>query len=238
MTKNILITGATSGIGLETSRILASKDQNLFLVGRKFTQLQELILNEQLPNINQLKADLTINEEVDTILKDLPALNGIVLAAGVTKVQPFKFSTEADILNINSINYNSQLLLLKKLLTSKKIAPGASIVVISSISAIAGMKANSLYAGTKGALIAFSKSLALELAPQRIRINCLLPAVVQTRMVKDSIDPAHLAEHAKLYPLGLGDPSDVAHAIEFFLSEKSRWITGTTLVLDGGYSIS
>lgn len=236
MSKNILITGATSGIGLETSKILSSKEGNLFLVGRNFSELETVIKNEQLLNTKLIKADLTINDEITSLVKELPVLNGIVLAAGITKVLPFKFTTEADILNINSINYNSQLLLLQKLLVSKKIAQGASIVFISSISASTGMKANSIYSGTKGALISFSRSLSLELAPQKVRVNCILPGVVKTKMVRESIDPIHLEEHAKLYPLGLGEPSDVGHAIEFFLSDKSRWITGTTLTIDGGFS--
>lgn len=236
MSKNILVTGATSGIGLETSKILSSEENHLYLVGRNFSELEIAIQNEQLINTQLIKADLTHSEEMTSFVKELPVLNGIVLAAGITKVLPFKFTTEADILNINSINYNSQLLLLQKLLISKKIAPGSSIVFISSISASTGMRANSIYSGTKGALISFARSLSLELAPQKIRVNCILPGVVRTKMVRESIDPVHLEEHAKLYPLGLGEPADIGHAIEFFLSDKSRWITGTTLTIDGGFS--
>ncbi len=233
--KNILITGATSGIGLSTSKTLSSESNNLHLVGRNFTELNEAIGSENILNVHQHKIELTNTNELKSLAKSLPSLDGIVLAAGITRVLPFKFTTEQDILNINNINYNSQLLLLQQLLVSKKINPNASIVFISSISAITGMKANSIYSGTKGALVSFARALALELAPQKIRVNCILPGVVETRMVKESIDPLHLAEHAKLYPLGLGRPEDVANAIEFLLSEKSRWITGTTLTLDGGY---
>lgn len=234
---NILITGATSGIGLETARTISNSNNNLFLVGRNFSEVETLINNGEISNHHLIQADLSKLDELANMVEKLPVLDAIVLAAGVTLVQPFKFTTEETILRLNNINYNSQVILLQKLLATKKIAKGASIVIISSISATVGMKANSIYAGTKGALIAFSKSLALELAPQKIRVNCLQPGVVKTRMVKESIDPAHLEEHAKLYPLGLGEPQDVASVIKFFVSPGSKWITGTSLVIDGGFSV-
>jgi NAD(P)-dependent dehydrogenase (short-subunit alcohol dehydrogenase family) len=98
------------------------------------------------------------------------------------------------------------------------------------------MKANSIYAGTKGALIAFSKALALELAPQKIRVNCILPGLVRTPMVEKTVLGEHLAEHEKSYPLKFGRPEDIGYAAEFLLSEKARWITGTSMVVDGGFT--
>jgi NAD(P)-dependent dehydrogenase (short-subunit alcohol dehydrogenase family) len=118
-------------------------------------------------------------------------------------------------------------------------AGGSSIVFISSVAALVGEPGASVYSAAKGALISLARSLAVELAAERVRVNCVIPGLVRTpmgdRLVK-LLSPAEALELEKRHCLGFGDPSDIAAAVAFLLSDDARWITGTTLVVDGGYS--
>jgi NAD(P)-dependent dehydrogenase (short-subunit alcohol dehydrogenase family) len=121
---------------------------------------------------------------------------------------------------------------------SRKSEEGASVVFISSVMGIVGENGKSLYSMTKGALIAGARSLAIELAPRNIRVNCISPGVVESPMSKGAIysrNEESLNKIRGMHPLGLGRPEDVANASVFLLSDASRWITGTNLIVDGGY---
>jgi NAD(P)-dependent dehydrogenase (short-subunit alcohol dehydrogenase family) len=118
-------------------------------------------------------------------------------------------------------------------------AADSSIVFLSSVSALTGQPALSVYCASKAALIGLAKSLALEWASLRIRVNCIAPALVRGEMAeqfREELSPEQFREMEKLHPLGLGHPRDVANAVAFLLADTGRWITGTTLVVDGGYS--
>jgi len=121
------------------------------------------------------------------------------------------------------------------LLKNKKINPNSSLVYISSISSKQGVSATSSYAASKAALNAFMKVTASELASQGIRANSLCPGIIQTPMGNKitNLNP----DIEKEYPLGLGTPEDVAYACLFFLSDASKWITGSELVMDGGLTL-
>lgn len=116
---------------------------------------------------------------------------------------------------------------------------GGSIVLLSSVMGLVGQPGQSLYSATKGALVAMTRSLALELAREQIRVNCVAPAVVMTGMseqLKQNVSPEQFAQITAMHPLGLGRGEDVASAVAFLLADTARWITGTTLVVDGGYT--
>jgi NAD(P)-dependent dehydrogenase (short-subunit alcohol dehydrogenase family) len=118
-------------------------------------------------------------------------------------------------------------------------ADGSAIVYLSSAAAFKTKPALAMYAATKGALISLAQALSLELASQKIRVNCVCPGLVKTDMVKDlenSVMPEQLEKLYAEYPLGIGEPEDVAYALAFLLAPAARWITGTALVLDGGYT--
>ena len=151
-----------------------------------------------------------------------------------------KLTEPAHFENAFAVNVISAFEITKHIIKKKHINPnGASVIFISSVMGVVGQPAKTVYSATKGALIAGARSLALELARNNIRVNCVSPAMVRTGMSKsllDKVTPEALVEIQKAHPLGIGEADDVADACVFFLSDKSRWITGTNLIVDGGYS--
>jgi NAD(P)-dependent dehydrogenase (short-subunit alcohol dehydrogenase family) len=130
-------------------------------------------------------------------------------------------------------------MIISKLLKSRKINKGASIIFISSIAGELGMKGNSIYSSTKAALNSTTKVLAAELSSQLIRVNAIAPGQVQTNLtetISSTVSSESIDLDKKKYPLGYGTPSDIAYLAIFLLSIKSRWITGATLNIDGGRS--
>jgi NAD(P)-dependent dehydrogenase (short-subunit alcohol dehydrogenase family) len=135
-------------------------------------------------------------------------------------------------------NYFSQVLFLQMLLKKKLINKGASIVFISSVSSLMGVHGTLLYASSKGAINSAVRVLASELAGQRIRVNAILPGIVRTDMLSGTnIDEDSFTKQEEQYPLGLGTPEDVGHAVLFHLSDASRWLTGQCMILDGGMTL-
>ncbi|MGL4599390.1 MAG: SDR family NAD(P)-dependent oxidoreductase, partial [Bacteroidia bacterium] len=165
-------------------------------------------------------------------------IDGLVWCAGVVNPFPIRFLDEKKLHETFSINYDAVVLTLAGLLKHKKMNRGASLVFMSSISAAHPHKGGALYGGSKIALETFSKTLALELYPQKIRSNCISAAMVQTPMyeqAEEKMSKEEMDKHISRYPLGTGKPDDVAHAAIYFLSDASSWVTGTTLTLDGGF---
>jgi NAD(P)-dependent dehydrogenase (short-subunit alcohol dehydrogenase family) len=137
------------------------------------------------------------------------------------------------------INLIAPALLIRHLLRSAKINDGASIVFISSI-ASHGSPGNAAYGASKSGLNGLMRTLALELAPRRIRVNSVSPGLVAAGMyeeVKKTMTPSELAAYEKTYPIGIGQPSDIAGPVAFLLSSGSNWITGHDLVADGGCTL-
>jgi NAD(P)-dependent dehydrogenase (short-subunit alcohol dehydrogenase family) len=127
-----------------------------------------------------------------------------------------------------------------KILTRKKyLGENASFIIISSIMGLLGQKGISVYSSSKGAIVNGIKSLALELADKYIRVNSIAPAIVKTEMTQNlfsKMSENNMKEIEKMHPLGFGETEDVANACIYLLSDASKWITGTNLIIDGGYS--
>jgi len=237
--RTVLVTGASSGIGRQASISIAAMGGVVVATGRDRERLQATVEMLGGGNHQAIAADLTSSEERAALCKALPPLHGVLHCAGITKHVPFTFLSEAFLRDIMTINYEAPIVLTQMLLKGKQIQPGGSIVFVASTAGLFGAKALAAYAGTKGALIASMRVIALEMAARRIRANCLAPAMVETPMAtqtEESVSSESMAEHRLLYPLGFGKPEDVANAAIFLLSDASRWITGTTLILDGGYT--
>jgi NAD(P)-dependent dehydrogenase (short-subunit alcohol dehydrogenase family) len=238
--KTVLITGASSGIGRQTSISVAAMGGKVVATGRNEQRLAETLAMLAGEGHRAIPADLTDSAARAALTSDLPALQGIVHCAGITKLVPFQYLTEKHLQEVWRANYEAAVLLTQILLKKKLIADGGSIVFVASTAGLLGAKAITAYAASKAALIATSRVLALEVAPRRVRSNCLAPALVQTPMAEETserVSAETFAENLKLYPLGFGKPEDVANAAVFLLSDASRWITGATLVLDGGCTI-
>ena len=239
--KKILITGASSGIGRQVAIDCSGNGASLVVTGRNEERLNAVVAgiaqNDQ--QATPLVIDLTAKGEVDQLVTQVDPLDGIVLNAGVISYTPVKFIQPDMIRNIFSVNFDANVMLIQGLLERKKIRQGASIVMIGSISAHLGIAGTALYAASKAALTAFAKVLASELAGRRIRVNIISPGLVQTDLLVKTNQVSDTENANKQqYPLGLGTVEDIASQVVFLLSDKSKWITGTDIKMDGGYTLS
>ena len=235
--KNILITGSSSGIGKQIAIDCSLNNSNNFLCARRLDRLLELrkiLKNPENQNVFQI--DLSIEIELDELVNRLPNLDGIVLNAGVVQYRPISLITSQNIRDVFNVNFESNVLLIQKLLKAKKINKGASIVIISSISTRLGVPGTALYSASKAALTSFSKVLASELSTKSIRVNTISPGLVNTEIYQSAL---RLSDNSSSnYLLGVGDVTDVSNQVLFLLSNNSKWITGTDIILDGGFLLS
>ena len=239
--KTILITGASSGIGYCTAQIAADHGANIIAVARNEENLKKLIDSLPTGNHQYIPTDITNAEELASMVSKIDKVDGIVHSAGIVELAPIRF-IKADVMDrIRKTNYDAAIFLIQEVLKKKKINKKSSIVLVSSISGLFGMKGNGMYAGTKAALIGIAKVMAHELSSSGIRVNCVAPGMVRTEITENTIKILSKevveADEAK-YPLGYGDPEDVANPIIFLLSPASKWITGETIVVDGGRTSS
>lgn len=241
--KRFLVTGAASGLGQATSILLSKLGAELILVDLNLEGLQqtkaicenltfELVLNLQ--NSDEIK------EAILSIVKETGKLNGFVHLAGKAYLSPLK--------TINKKTTNEVFLLntyaaveLSKIFINRLVCAGKndSIVFISSVYGLVGSSANVGYSMSKAALHGVTKSLAIELAPRNIRVNCIAPGFVKTKMLSEissSFNNDYYQNLVKLHPLGIGESIDIANSVAFLLSDMSTWITGSILNVDGGFT--
>ena len=234
--KTILVTGASAGIGSAVAQLCSDLGAKVCITGRNMDRLIEV--SKQLSIDSELfQADLTLEKDIDDLVKALPCIDGWVHCAGIIEPFPIKFIQSKHIKSMFTINFDSACLLSSKLMQHKKVNNGSSFVFMSSVSASHPYNGGSLYAASKAALESFSRSIALEFASKGVRSNCISAALVETEMferTKNALSETELLGILSSYPLGIGKPMDVAHASAFLLSNQSSWMTGTTITLDGG----
>lgn len=238
--KTILVTGASSGIGKAIAIECAKMGAKVIVTGRNEIRLQEThsLLEGDQPDY--VVADLSLNEDLVRLSKELPTLNGLVNCAGLTKVAPFPFATRGSFEEVMNVNFFAPTELTRLLLKSKRIGKGSSIVFISSVSGVyCSAVASSIYSSSKGAVNGLVKGIALDLASKGIRVNSVNPGMIDTDIFSGSaITQDQLDEDMKCYPLGrYGKPEEVAHAVIYLLSDASSWTTGSNLLIDGGYTL-
>ena len=238
--KTILVTGASSGIGRTTAIECSKMGAKMVITARNEERLKETLSALEGDGHKMLLADLGNEEDLDKLVSELPKLDGIVNNAGFTKTLPLQFVKReqlAEVLNVNTI---APILLLHKILKKKLLNNGSSVVFTSSIAGL-GLTApgNSMYTSSKGAISAYIKNAALELAPKKIRVNAVCPGMVKTSIMElGTVTASQLEEDEKKYPLGrYGEPRDIALSIIYLLSNASAWVTGTNMVIDGGISL-
>lgn len=235
--KRILVTGASSGIGRQIALTCAEMGAQLIVTGRNPERLRATADILSGDGHLAVVADLTQPEHIDHLVAQTGVINGVVHAAGISKLVPFRLINQKHLEMMFSANTYAPMLLTKALLAKKCIAPQGSILFIAALSSHSGALATSAYAATKSALLGAMRSLALEVAKQGVRANCISPGYVRTPML-DGLGQGggNMDDLFALTPLGMGEPEDVANTAVFYLSDASRWITRNYFILDGGLS--
>ena len=238
--KTILVTGASSGIGRAIAIECSKMGASVIITARSEERLQETLREMEGEQNKLIVADLSIDEDIENLANELPALDGIVHCAGFTIPKPFVFLSKDDVDAVMKVNFSTPVFLTQKLLKSKKINKKASIVFISSISGVyVSYVAGSLYSASKGAVNGIVKGMAIELAAKQIRVNSVNPGMIETNILSSGVvSEEQLNEDKKKYPLKrYGKPEEVAYAVIYLLSEASSWTTGSNILIDGGYTL-
>lgn len=238
--KTVLVTGASSGIGRAAAIECSRMGAKLVITGRNEARLSETLRRLEGSGHSAIVCDLADSGAIDAMVDSLPEIQGLANNAGYTKLSPVAFLKEGDLKSILQVNAVAPVMLLQKLVRRKKLRRDSSVVFTSSMAGLGVVSfGNSMYAASKGAVSAFIKNAALDLANKGIRVNAVCPGMVNTPFLEGrEVAVEQLSEDVKNYPLGrYGEPRDVAYAIVYLLSDASSWITGSNLVIDGGLSV-
>ena len=238
--KTVLVTGASSGIGRAIAVLCSQSGANLVITGRNETRLAETYSILQGENHIQIVADLTNSVDLMKLVEELPKLDGVVNNAGIAKPLVLQFVEKEDVDEVLNINALVPIHLTRLLIQHKKLNKTASLVYISSINGNnCAYIGSSIYAASKSALIGFMKAVALELAPRGIRANSINPGMIETDLlINGNIGAEELEADRLKYPLKrYGKPEEVAYAAVYLLSDATQWMTGSSLLIDGGYTL-
>ena len=238
--KTILVTGASSGIGRGIAVTCSKMGATVIVNGRNIARLQD---TESLmePDSAIIKSgDLTEPATLASLVSELPKLDGVVHCAGIGQRIPCKDLQTDNVNKVMEVNFKAPVMLQAELLRQKKINKSASIVFVASIASWSPSFGNSIYSASKGAIISYANCLALELAPRKIRVNCLSPAMVWTDLIiQEGVDEEQLKEDESKYPLKrYGSPDDIANLAVYMLSDASSWMTGSNVNITGGGKLS
>jgi NAD(P)-dependent dehydrogenase (short-subunit alcohol dehydrogenase family) len=239
--KTILVTGASSGIGREIAIVCSKMGARLVISGRNEQRLDETL--QKLTGSNHIKivADMSKENDIESLADTVPFLDGFSNNAGITKVVLVKHIKRTTLNDIFTTNTIAPIILTQLLIKKNKINNGGSIVFTSSLSGVYCVHyGESMYAASKGAISGFAKGAALDLAKVNIRVNSVCPGIIQTELFQTNavLTPEELLEKQKFFPLKrFGQPEDVANAVVYFLSDASSWVTGADLKIDGGYTL-
>lgn len=234
--KVVLVTGASSGIGRATAIECSKMGASVIITGRNEERLNETFKALEGEGHQQIVADLTNQENIENLVSQISALDGLVNNAGLGRNKPIGFIKMDDLEYVYQTNVFACILLTKSLLKKKKINKGGSLVFTSSISSRLNTPGIAMYASSKAAVSSFMRSCAVELGEKQIRSNAVLPGMVETKLItRGDYTEEDLDKDRNLYPLKrYGKPHEIAYAIIYLLSDASSWVTGTSLVVDGG----
>ena len=239
----VLVTGATSGIGRASAVAASRAGARVVCVGRRADELDRVL--DELAGDGHLAVafDVTDFSLIPAMLRDIVAavgpLDGVVHAAGIHDATPLRAVSDEGVATLFNTNVTSAVMIAKAFRHPKIRGAAPSIVLMSSAVGLVGEAGVSVYAATKAAIASFSKSLGLELAREGIRVNCIAAGVVETPLtegIRQKVGESGWSTIEAAHPLGLGAAEDVANAALYLLSPASRWVTGTALVVDGGYT--
>lgn len=241
--KRILITGASSGIGKGIATLLDQLEAEMILVARRTENLKEIVTGLHNKNSCYYTADLSELDAIEELIKQIVTehgpLDGFVHSAGISSSRPLK-TIKPDILDqVMKINFYSFVELCRCITMRKRFsADGCNIVGISSTGSLLGNSSKTAYCASKAAMDAAVRCMAKELADKHIRVNTVAPAFIETDIYDSFLEKGEGSKDVELTMarqyLGLGQPSDVANLTAFLLSDASRFITGSTIGVDGG----
>lgn len=238
----ILITGAGSGIGRETAIRASKQGAAVVMIDMSEDSLKETFSSLEGMGHSYYVADLTDLGSIVGIVNDIVekngVLSGLVHCAGVSSRKPLNVLTKNGFKKVMDINFYSFVELVRQTCKKKHFAENGSVVVMSSISSIKGYKAKTEYCVSKAAVDAFVRCMALELAERKIRVNSVMAAAVNTPMAQKARETnAAIGASDFTAPLGITETYEVANTILFLLSDATKTITGTSLLIDGGACI-
>ena len=238
--KTILVTGASSGIGRATAIACSQMGAVVVVTGRNEPRLQETLDALEGSGHQMIVADIANDDQLDYLVDQIPAINGLVNNAGITETCPTQFIKRDKLNRVMEVNTIAPILLTQRILKKKKLGKGGSIVFTCSISGTCVcVGGNVLYSASKGAIHGFMKNAALDLAHKGIRVNDVCPGMIDTHILDaGTISEEQLEIEAQRYPMKrFGKPEEVAYGIIYLLSDASSFVTGSSIVIDGGFTL-
>lgn len=240
--RTVLVTGASSGIGQSLAILLSRVGARVVISGRDHDRLNHTLQlmsgSGHLGSVFDLAQPENISDWLQAICSDIGPLAGVAHCAGMIGTRPLKAVSLEFIQHVIQVNLVSCMMMAQAFRLKTCHQPNSSLVFIASTAALKSAPGNSIYAASKGGIIALTKSLGLELLRDGMRVNCVAPAMVDTPMsehFKNTVTDTNFQKVIDMHPLGLGHPDDVAGAIVYLLADTGRWITGSTLCVDGGF---
>ena len=244
--KVIIVTGASSGIGAQCAIDCSKMGAKVVLIARNEERLKQTLSQMDGEGHLILTIDLSSSEGLKERIKDaigrIGKINGVVNCAGVSSVTPLKLVTD-DMLNMFfQTNVYSAINLSREVtrVGNYDKESGCSIIFLASVMGLCGEKCKTMYSATKGALIAASRSMACELAKNKVRVNVVSPGAIETPInakLPHMADPELRKQLADKHLLGLGECADISNICIYLLSDASKWVTGQNFVVDGGYTV-
>lgn len=235
--KTVLITGGSSGIGAASAVECARAGARVIVSARRREALDNVLASLEGEGHTAIAADMSADADIARLVKEMPAVDGFVNSAGMSVNRLIRFADWAEMQRMLDVNLISVIKLTQALVKERKINKGGSMVYLASTAASAATPGMSVYSASKAAIVAFARGIAMELAPRQVRVNSVSPGLVDTPMTAGVIhgDSELLKADQAKYPLGHGKPQDIAGAVCYFLSDASRWVTGTDFIIDGGF---
>lgn len=241
--KRIIVTGASSGIGQQCAVSCAAMGASVVLIGRNQERLGNVL--QQINDINSeaISLDIKNYDNVrECILKLIDRsgpFDGFIHSAGIDKTKPLRNVSPEDMTEVYETNVIAGINILKLLTKKGHFNIGFKAIFISSITSLIARVGTLSYTASKGAIVSATRELAVELAPKGINVNCISPGTILTSLMEKVLNEMSEEDRTKRlsgFPLGIGQPEDIANACIYLLSDAARWITGHNLIVDGGYT--